>query len=223
MNNETPGKRNQCVVSCLVGTVMFLGMMAVFLYPMFAKERHVHAKMNCIDHLKQISSAISMYQSDWDDCRPQLHSNHLRVQKGKGWFDLVAPYAPNKYAIAECPEVKGRLTYSFNRRLSGMPDKKITCPLQDVLLVFESVNGLPENNNLNGASICRPSSGKPPIPGSYISWPKNAWRLSNDWPIWASPNHEDVTIVVMADGHAKVLRTGYISNEPSSEPSLSPK
>lgn len=215
MNEETPRRRKQWIIPCLVVAVVFWTVVAALVIPIFARAHRAFEKTLCIGNLQQIGRAIDMYESDWDDCLPPLSTNKQRASKGKGWFDLIAPYAPNKYAIAECPSAKGRLTYSFNCRLSGISYEKIKRPPEDVPLIFESVNDLPENNNLNGDSVCRPAAEKLPVTGSYVIWPEDTYRLRRDWPTWARPNHEDATMVVMADGHARVRRTGSTPYVPS--------
>ncbi len=86
----------------------------------------------------------------------------------------------------------------------------------EVPLVFDSVSDRPENGNLNGDSIWRPSDGGLPHVGSLVIWPdagKCRW-----WPKWARPRHDGSTMILFADGHVKAVdSTDYLQFRPKEE------
>jgi len=182
------------------GIMVFIVMIAAVLS--FVNPcRKAAPKSTCLNNLKQIGTALNMYERDWDDRFPPLYAVHACAPQGKGWMDNLLVYARNKH-ITRCPSAPDRLTYSFNRQLSGIKEAKIA-KTAETFAIFESVNAMPESNNLNGGEACHPSKDRIPLPGQYIVWPKDAQKLQRHWPDWARQNHEDVTIVVYADGHAK--------------------
>jgi prepilin-type processing-associated H-X9-DG protein len=194
-------------VMVLMGSVLLFG------------HSHWSPRAVCLNNMKQLGSVLTMYQADWDDRFPPLYTTWQRAPSGKAWMDKLLIYAKNKH-ITRCPEARDRLTYSFNRYLSGIKDAKIADPA-DTVAVFESLNDSPSNNNLNGDKALLPAKGRLPAPGSYVMWPQSPATLYRNWPDWARPNHEDVTNVLYADGHAKRIQWGY--EGPPYEPRLWPK
>ena len=194
--------------------IVFIGMVAVVLYPVFARVHPPSPRRDCLCNMKRLSTAMNMYGSDWDDRFPTLTVVQACAPKGKGWEDRLMVYARNK-RVNRCPSAPDRLTYSFNRQLAGLKDAKVANSAETVA-IFESVNAMPESNNLNGGVVCHPNKDRMPLPGQYIVWPKDADKLQRNWPDWARCNHGDVTMVVYADGHAKGVPS-------TCEPVLSPK
>jgi prepilin-type processing-associated H-X9-DG protein len=197
-----------------LGIMLFIVIAAAILFPVFVRDGHPSPKTSCLNNLKQLGTALNMYESDWDERLPPLYTVRACAPQGKGWMDKLMVYARNK-RISRCPESPDRLTYSFNRRLAGINYDKIAHPA-DTFSIFESVNALPESNNLNGGEVCHPTRDRIPLPGQYIMWPEDTPKLQRDWPTWARPNHEDITNVIFADGHAKGVPW-------SQGPRLSPK
>lgn len=102
-------------------------------------HHHTPTRVNCLNNLKQIGTAINMYESDWDDKFPLasgpgrefervfgMNWNYRTNSRGgeRRWFqNLIAPYAKNK-RIFMCPEVgedgtwatpRGTVSYVYNR------------------------------------------------------------------------------------------------------------
>lgn len=202
MNQEPRGWRRRAVANAIMGgcAILLWLFIIVGLLPTFWGT-HGSPKTSCLNNLKQLGVAICMYESEWDDHFPPLYANWQRVPRGRSWMDKFMPYARNK-RISRCPSAPDRLTYSFNRRLSGISEEKIA-QIADTEAVFESVNSSPENNNLNSDQVCRPNKDSIPLPGRYIIWPQDTRKLQRYWPTWARPNHEDITNVLYTDGHAQ--------------------
>lgn len=192
----------------LLWLFIILALLPVFLHS------HGSRRVSCLNNLKQLGTALNMYETDWNDRVLPLYSMRQRVPEGTAWPDKLVPYFKNK-RILRCPLRPDRLTYSFNRQLSGIPEEKIA-QIADTVVVFESVSDSPANNNLNGDQVCHPPKDRIFQSGQYIVWPQDTRKLQRNWPTWARPNHEDVTNVVFADGHAKGVIWAY-------EPKLSPK
>jgi len=113
----------------LLVVIAIIAILAAILFPVFARARRAAQRTSCLNNLKQIGTAISMYESDWDDryplvtgpgrifeetltslwpwsgynfrnvADPSSYSGDMR------WFqNLAAPYARNK-KIFMCPSV----------------------------------------------------------------------------------------------------------------------
>jgi len=196
------------------GIMVFFVIVAAIVFPILMHHHTPSPRVSCLNNLMHLGTALNMYKADWGDRFPPLYTTRQSAPEGKAWPYKLAPYFKNK-RILRCPLRPDRLTYSFNRRLSGIPEEKIA-QIADTVVIFESVSDSPGNNNLNGDQVCRPPKDRFFLPGQYIMWPKDTRKLQRYWPTWARPNHDDITNVIYADGHAKGVPW-------SQEPRLSPK
>jgi prepilin-type N-terminal cleavage/methylation domain-containing protein/prepilin-type processing-associated H-X9-DG protein len=111
----------------LLVVIAIIAILAAILFPVFARARRAAMKTSCLNNLKQIGTAVNMYNNDWDDRYPLVTGAgreietvfrttygwtstyyNLRTQSQTGecrWFqNLVSPYAKNK-RIFMCPAV----------------------------------------------------------------------------------------------------------------------
>lgn len=113
----------------LLVVIAIIAILAAILFPVFARARRAAQRTSCLNNIKQIGTAITMYESDWDDRYPlvtgpgrifeetltslwdwsdynfrnaSMPSNRSGEMR---WFqNLAAPYARNK-KIFMCPSV----------------------------------------------------------------------------------------------------------------------
>jgi len=119
----------------LLVVIAIIAILAAILFPVFARARRAAQRTSCLNNLKQIGTAIQMYESDWDDRYPLASGpgrefeqkiagwsfNYRNVVGNyansgeKRWFqNLIAPYARNR-KIFMCPSVGENGTW----RVSG--------------------------------------------------------------------------------------------------------
>lgn len=129
----------------LLVVIAIIAILAAILFPVFARARRAAMKTNCLNNLKQIGTAVNMYESDWDDRFPLVSGpgrefervfsmtyNYRIMQNNSGerrWFqNVVAPYAKNK-KIFMCPALgedgkwatpSGTVSFYMNRH-GGFP------------------------------------------------------------------------------------------------------
>lgn len=127
---------------------------------------------NCINNMHVLGLAMLNYTNDWDDKFPVLLSTRQQVTKGKAWTDPLLQYMKDDSYLRCQKSSRDRLTYAFNRRLSGRSAApwRVGRPTETIV-IYESVNDRRENNNLNGATVWRPSDGGVPRVGSLVIWP----------------------------------------------------
>ena len=105
---------------------------------MFARARAAAQKANCLSNIKQLSVAMQMYTSDWDDAYPMAEN----------WNDALAKYTrPRDSAslfgakIWTCPAAKSsEPTYALNGMLAGISAGKVSFASETVG-IYESVPG----------------------------------------------------------------------------------
>jgi prepilin-type processing-associated H-X9-DG protein len=105
--------------------------MPALLFPVFMHARETAKQTGCLSNVKQISTAILMYSSDWDEQYPFKNN----------WIDSLEPYTKNR-TIFNCPELQqGEGGYAFNSAMSGTRND-FTSDAAIEAMIFESRPGL---------------------------------------------------------------------------------
>lgn len=115
-------KRKAFTLLQTVCLLLFLGIVAFILFPIFARSREpVHGRSTCHSNLKQIGLGFYQYVQDYDEKFPILTTE-------QGWVGALQPYVKSTQLFV-CPQETLRgadnLTdYWFNRRLAGVELKE---------------------------------------------------------------------------------------------------
>jgi hypothetical protein len=167
-----------CPVPCLLALVLFIGLMAYILLPIFASAVHQAKESRCQYNLLAIGRAFEMYRQDWGDCYPVAHNLHNdaytwepagyhRNTAEPFWWEVLRPYLRTREMVDQhgvlgtplrCPLDRGT-GMSFDRGYESMYDywkDKLKEP------PYNRTNGLSCSYVWNGA----------------LGW-KDLWQLSN--------------------------------------------
>ncbi len=122
-------------ISLLISPIL-----AAILFPVFARAREKAQQTMCLSNARQLSSAMMMYQSDWDTSYP-LASN---------WNESLRQYArPTKSSANTamgppwvCPAAKDKNlpSYAINDKLSGLRAAQVNS-MADTVGIYESEPG----------------------------------------------------------------------------------
>jgi len=106
----------------LLVVIAIIAILAAILFPVFARAKQAAIKNQCINNLKQITAAMNLYTTDYDERFPlvsgfgqmldtlpifEMGNNDLRdpTKTDRAWFQyLLLPYVKNQ-KIFECPGV----------------------------------------------------------------------------------------------------------------------
>jgi len=118
--NLTTGRKGFTLIELLV-VIAIIAILAAILFPVFAKAREKARATTCLSNLKQLSLAVMMYLSDYEE------TFMLSVGQGGDTFPhVLEPYVKNK-GIWKCPNDPAQpvagdypVTYSLNGRLMCM-------------------------------------------------------------------------------------------------------
>jgi prepilin-type N-terminal cleavage/methylation domain-containing protein/prepilin-type processing-associated H-X9-DG protein len=114
----------------LLVTVAVLGLLAGILWPNPCINREPAPKAQCLSNAKQITNALLLYASDYDD----------RLPPAPIWQDVLFDYHKCP-AILACPTRKTKIPgFSYNALLHCRPLSDIHLP-EEQALVFESDMG----------------------------------------------------------------------------------
>jgi prepilin-type N-terminal cleavage/methylation domain-containing protein/prepilin-type processing-associated H-X9-DG protein len=120
----------------LLVVVAIIGILAAFLFPVFAQAREKARQASCLSNLKQIGLASMMYRQDYDE----LYPPGFYVGPPTQWFfTLVEPYMKDLPAggIRSCPSAKTRnWALSYNDQLQFQSEAAVP-RATDTLLVAD--------------------------------------------------------------------------------------
>lgn len=131
--NQNPRVKPGCSILGILGIALCVILLILVLFPVIFRSTCVGSsrRTSCLNNLKQIGTALNMYESDWDNRFPLVSGpgrefervwpginkpfpSNLRTKNSDGerrWFqDLLAPYARNR-KIFMCPKVSENDTW----------------------------------------------------------------------------------------------------------------
>ena len=99
----------------LLVVIAIIAILAAILFPVFAKAREKARQTSCMNNIRQIMIAVSMYIQD--------HDERVFPASDLAWATYLKSY--NEPTLYDCPSLTGRGTnaapeYGFNRFLMGM-------------------------------------------------------------------------------------------------------
>lgn len=160
----------------------------------------------CLSNLKQIGTAMRMYQQDFDERMPKA----TLAKKGGynkhnidsyGWSEAILPYVKDK-EIYQCPSEKhagqsdsmkpGYTDYWLNSNVSGVLLENIKSPAT-LLVAGDGDGGSPNSNARYNLSS---------LPQGWITTANSPAR-----------RHHDSAIYAFADGHVKKLTPAQVGSK----------
>jgi prepilin-type processing-associated H-X9-DG protein len=127
------------VSAAMIVLLPIIAIMAAIMFPVFARAREAAQKVSCLQNIKQISVAMQMYATDWNETYPLAEN----------WNDALAKYARPSASggsagadkVWTCPTAKSsEPTYALNRLLAGVRVGEVSFAAETVG-IYESVPG----------------------------------------------------------------------------------
>jgi prepilin-type N-terminal cleavage/methylation domain-containing protein/prepilin-type processing-associated H-X9-DG protein len=88
----------------LLVVIAIIAILAAILFPVFGQARDKARAATCLSNMKQIETAVLMYNQDYDEMYPTVHSGAYLV--------LIQPYVKN-FEVWKCLSGWGRYTVSW--------------------------------------------------------------------------------------------------------------
>jgi prepilin-type N-terminal cleavage/methylation domain-containing protein/prepilin-type processing-associated H-X9-DG protein len=102
----------------LLVVIAIIAILAAILFPVFAQAREAARKTTCLSNLKQIGTAASMYEQDFDEnCMPAFAGTQ---SFGNQWPELSEPYLKN------LGQINASVGYQFNGKVFMCPTAPMT-------------------------------------------------------------------------------------------------
>lgn len=97
----------------LLVVIAIIAILAAILFPVFAQARESARKTACTSNLKQLSTALLMYEQDYDETFPMVTGQNYPVDPGSPFYGqtwvqndivfLIQPYVKN-FQVFFCPD-----------------------------------------------------------------------------------------------------------------------
>ena len=209
----------------LLVVIAIIAVLAAILFPVFAQAREKARQAACLSNMKQIGTALMMYQQDFDETFPMRYGGPCPADCNaqgyqRTWKDMLMPYLKNK-DVYKCPsnpvsqrmDIRNTFAAGYSmylpdgpveifRNVSGwaypQPVAGVTVPANS-LIIFESSYLFPDG----GPSL---RYDEPSIPTA---------QLANAPSSWYSGHSKKRGNLVFMDGHAKyhALENTFVERE----------
>ncbi len=203
-------KRGFTLIELLV-VIAIIAILAAILFPVFARAREKAKQASCLSNVKQLILATMQYVQDYDECMPASYQPLATTIPETGgaytyWYWLLQPYIKNRQVLA-CPAwSKYFLGYGWNYYYltyawpgsggygsGGCPVSEIQQPADTIVLADSGAHQVSSGGWSNGMTYVITWS---PEPANYYVYLR----------------HSEMGNVGFADGHAKALNQGYVTN-----------
>jgi prepilin-type N-terminal cleavage/methylation domain-containing protein len=199
----------------LLVVIAIIAILAAILFPVFAKAREKARQTACLSNLRQLGTAVMMYAQDYDEMYPQSYQdvtsgNGSAAQIPNTWPNRIQPYIKSEQLHAcrsdgrdpyvDFPGCKPVLqSYCWNRRMGiDIPAwsywalvslSQVAAPSQCAMLWDDSADWLAAGYGAMFDTLDSPD-----------------WSGSFD-PLVMKGRHSEGDCLMLADGHAKWLKT----------------
>jgi prepilin-type N-terminal cleavage/methylation domain-containing protein len=158
----------------LLVVIAIIAILAAILFPVFAQAREKARQSACVSNMKQIGTALMIYQQDFDETYPfgyQYYGTYDAAgnckptdHKLEWWQDMLRPYVKNE-TVYTCPNDKPHVTWT-DRRPVGMPSPLVKDYVGNGIFNFwpaGSEKYLPKQANGNGPMYGNDGCGGTPV------------------------------------------------------------
>lgn len=98
----------------LLVVVAIIAVLMAIAFPVFSRAKESARRSQCINNLKQLGTAISLYTQDWDGYYPWAYTNYyVMINHGRSLPEAMASYVSAKHVWA-CPSDVGETFYAGN-------------------------------------------------------------------------------------------------------------
>lgn len=207
----------------LLVVIAIIAILAAILFPVFAKAREAARKTSCTSNLRQLSTAMAMYRTDYDSAFPFGGWFATGMDATNDWQNSIFPYVKNKGAY-RCPSStdihndsdehqdwnRTATDYIYNNQLGAnrtpLKESAVVAPADCVMLL--------EGHSDWNSQTCIPPGFTTPVGNNYwcreySTFGNNGDLVTGTWNgsthVWGLTRHDGGVTTAFADGHVKFL------------------
>lgn len=196
----------------LLVVIAIIAILAAILFPVFAKAREAARATTCRSNMKQLGTAASMYEQDYDEtCLPAFTQQAV----GYLWYDLIDPYLKNLTVSGGSYQMNGKVYVCPTSPIPSTDANNLRRPygynytyLGRGTTVVSLAAVQQPSSTIRNVEIWRIDATFPaPGIGSYLAYPPSSATTST---IYSRDWHSGLSNVLFVDGHVKAMKQTQI-------------
>lgn len=189
---------------------MIIAIVAVILFPVFARARHTAWRASCQSNLKQLALGELMYAQDHDELLPPRVKTTAEKGEGElyGPSALITPYIKNNLVFA-CPEVGDNITDQRNPSAVKLDEQTYVLPSYGFnnVIASEKLDDYTDQNPTRMLSRLVPSETlliiDSRLPRGLVNSAEELVTSANGFSQFVWQPHGDGVNIAFLDGHVR--------------------
>ncbi|MFQ5808069.1 MAG: DUF1559 domain-containing protein [Armatimonadota bacterium] len=185
--------------------IAIIAILAAILFPVFARAREKARQASCTSNLRQLTLAVEMYSTDWDDTYPMIGYGFATADVTT-LFELCNPYMKNKQIITCASDPDGNIDMSaLPTPITGAPNSSYDANRAGVDPTY--IFGDPDQSAgllyVHEISFVEAPADTTMVWDARLAVGEDTLVPTN--PILPEFRHNDMANVGFADGHVKAI------------------
>ncbi|MFM9873010.1 MAG: prepilin-type N-terminal cleavage/methylation domain-containing protein [Fimbriimonadaceae bacterium] len=208
-------KRTAFTLIELLVVIAIIAILAAILFPVFAQAKDAAKKTQSVSNLKQVGTAVAIYNADYDDVMPPsaYFVGLGTLNQVFSVYDALDPYMKNKQILVSPADSPGQ---SWKARLNGLG-------LNPMPNGVERASYIP-NLGLFGENLCGFKTFKTPVTNAtsmdtvaetimfFDGYIRKSIPTLDFFTFMGMARHADGLVINFADTHSKFYRASAVNN-----------
>lgn len=208
-------KRTAFTLIELLVVIAIIAILAAILFPVFAQAKDAAKKTQSLSNLKQVGTAVAIYNTDYDDTMPPsaYFVGLGTLNQVFSVYDALDPYMKNKQILVSPSE---GTALNWKDRLNGLGLN----PMPNGVVRASYVPNL----GLFGENLCGFKTAKTPVVNAtsmetvaetimfFDGYIRKSIPTLDFFTFMAFARHSDGVVINFADSHAKFYRNSAVNN-----------
>lgn len=212
----------------LLVVIAIIAILAAILFPVFSQAKAAAKQAACLSNLRQIGTAFSLYQADYDDSFPNTGDPYLWI--GRKWRWPIMPYLAigqkvssdgltaqsGSPSILICPSDPtaakdfNSTSYAYSAALYLAPETASALTIRNLVLSLNTPGLAAQTMTVSGSAVAEPA--RKGMAAEWLNAHRYGTRIIGFWGtlkpglVPGDDRWEGARTMVFVDTHAKMVR-----------------